>query len=515
VRGAQRFTPNYLTRLDVKPKPYRVYDNHGDGLGAQIHPSGRVAFFVAWRAPGSTNVRTLTIGAFPILAKTAEKEAAIDAARAKAKELRRERRAGLDPVEQETQRNVDAQRQEREAIEARARESAIGSVGALFAAYVNSLKQRGARSWQETERALTGEALPRLGRGTKAKDVTPLDVRAALLPIVARGARHYANRVRGYMHAAFAFGVADDLGFDKPADAPMFGLLTNPVRDVPKPLKNEKVGERALTEVEFKRLWAALCDVRAFGPWSRLALRLILLAGGQRIQETLRAEWQHFDDAAGVWTMPAGTTKNARPHAIPITPAMAEVLAEIKRHASLKPAVDAQLSTGRQLNPNAQLLPTQQLIPKGQLFDTEKLVQGARLFPGADGEGARFRTINRALRRWIEKTAKDAEKARREGAADVPAPVAQFVARDLRRTVKTLMGDLGIPKPVRDQLMNHAQSADVASRHYDRSLYLPEKRAALEMWAAWIASDKTIRDFRAALEAPPAKSKTRRKTAKG
>ena len=480
MRVGQRFTPNYLSRLETRPKPYRVYDGGGDGLGAQIHPSGRVAFFVAWRAPGSATVRTLTVGSFPTFATTAEKEAAIRAAKAKADELRLKRRAGLDPAEQEAQSNADAQRQEREAIEARAREAAIGSVGALFAAYVNHLKQRGARSWQETERALTGEALPHLGKDTKAKDVTPLDVRAALVPIVARGARHYANRVRGYMHAAFAFGVADDLGFDKPDDAPMFGLLSNPVRDVPKPLKNEKVGERALTEGEFKRLWAALCDVRSFGPWSRLALRLILQAGGQRIQETLRAEWQHFDHAAAVWTMPAGTTKNARPHAIPITPAVAELLAEIKRHASLKPVSD-----------------------------------DARLFPGADGDGARFRTINRALRRWIEKTAKDAEKAKREGAADVPAPAAPFVARDLRRTVKTLMGDLGIPKPVRDQLMNHAQSADVASRHYDRSLYLPEKRAALEMWAAWVSSDKTIRDFRAALEAPPEMCKTRRKTAKG
>lgn len=477
MRGGQRFTPTYLSKLEAEPKPYRVYDGGGDGLGVQVHPSGRVSFFVAWRPPGSATVRTLTVGTFPKFATTTEKEVAIRAAKAKADDLRLKRRAGLDPAEQEAQRNTDAQRQEREAIEARAREAAIGSVGALFDAYVASLKQRGARSWRETERALTTEALPRLGRNTKAKSVTPLDVRAALVPIVERGARLYANRVRGYMHAAFAFGVADDLGFDKPVDAPMFGLLTNPVRDVPKPLRNEKVGERALTQVEFKRLWAALNDVRAFGPWSRLALKLILLAGGQRIQETLRAEWQHFDLAAGVWTMPAGTTKNARPHAIPITPAIANLLVEIKTHASLKRA------------------------------DEE-----ARLFPG-DGDDARFRTINRALRRWVDKTAVEAEKAKREGAQHVPEPAARFVARDLRRTVKTLMGDLGISKPTRDQLMNHAQAADVSSRHYDRALYLPEKRAALEMWAAWIASDKTIRDFRAALDAPSTKSKTRRKTA--
>ncbi|STI85422.1 integrase [Escherichia coli] len=52
---------------------------------------------------------------------------------------------------------------------------------------------------------------------------------------------------------------------------------------------------------------------------------------------------------------------------------------------------------------------------------------------------------------------------------------------DLRRTCKTLMGEAGISKEIRDRIQNHALN-DVSSKHYDRYDYLPEKRRALEIW---------------------------------
>jgi integrase len=59
--------------------------------------------------------------------------------------------------------------------------------------------------------------------------------------------------------------------------------------------------------------------------------------------------------------------------------------------------------------------------------------------------------------------------------------IAKFTLRDIRRTVKTLMGNLGISKETRDRIQNHALN-DVSARHYDRYDYLKEKRAALEAW---------------------------------
>jgi integrase len=61
-----------------------------------------------------------------------------------------------------------------------------------------------------------------------------------------------------------------------------------------------------------------------------------------------------------------------------------------------------------------------------------------------------------------------------------------FDARDLRRTWKTLAGEAGLSKVVRDALQHHGR-ADVASRHYDRWDGMPEKREAVSRWGQWLA----------------------------
>ncbi len=63
--------------------------------------------------------------------------------------------------------------------------------------------------------------------------------------------------------------------------------------------------------------------------------------------------------------------------------------------------------------------------------------------------------------------------------------VQEFTPRDLRRTVKTRMGEIGIEKSIRDRIQNHALT-DVSSKHYDRYDYLQEKRAALLVWEKYL-----------------------------
>jgi hypothetical protein len=57
--------------------------------------------------------------------------------------------------------------------------------------------------------------------------------------------------------------------------------------------------------------------------------------------------------------------------------------------------------------------------------------------------------------------------------------------RDLRRTWKTLAGKAGVPKEIRDRIQNHAFQ-DVSSKSYDRWSYMPEKRAGMEKWNAYV-----------------------------
>ena len=63
----------------------------------------------------------------------------------------------------------------------------------------------------------------------------------------------------------------------------------------------------------------------------------------------------------------------------------------------------------------------------------------------------------------------DAQKMWR---ADPPTP------HDLRRTVETRLASIGIPKEIRDAVLNHS-TPGVGSKHYNRYDFAPEKRAAL------------------------------------
>jgi hypothetical protein len=56
-----------------------------------------------------------------------------------------------------------------------------------------------------------------------------------------------------------------------------------------------------------------------------------------------------------------------------------------------------------------------------------------------------------------------------------------FTPRDVRRSVKTKLSEIGVAKDIRDRAQGHALH-DVASLHYDRFDFLDEKRAALVGW---------------------------------
>jgi integrase len=56
-----------------------------------------------------------------------------------------------------------------------------------------------------------------------------------------------------------------------------------------------------------------------------------------------------------------------------------------------------------------------------------------------------------------------------------------FTPRDIRRTFKTLAGDMGLSIELRDHIQNHKRPG-VSSKHYDRYGYIREKRQGLELW---------------------------------
>ena len=82
--------------------------------------------------------------------------------------------------------------------------------------------------------------------------------------------------------------------------------------------------------------------------------------------------------------------------------------------------------------------------------------------------------LNQAIRRFCE-----------PGPESKRQPFTRFTPRDIRRSVKTLMGQAGPSKEIRDRTQGHAFS-DVGSVHYDRYDYWTEKQQAMRKWERWL-----------------------------
>jgi integrase len=151
-------------------------------------------------------------------------------------------------------------------------------------------------------------------------------------------------------------------------------------------------------------------------------VRLLALMG-QRKSEIGDLEWSEIDFDRATITLPPARTKNKRQHVIPLsTPAMAILRSRSQRN-------------GRQL-----------VFGKGQ--------------GGFAG--------------WGEC------KERLDEAVQIPA----WVLHDVRRTVSTGLGNIGIAPHIIEQVLNHQSGTKAGvSGVYNRSPYEPEKRQALDRWA--------------------------------
>jgi len=297
-----------------------------------------------------------------------------------------------------------------------------GTVADLFEAYVAHLKESGKSSWKEAEKGFNKIA-DTLGRNRPARDIEPDEITDLIRPIYDRGKRSMADHVRSYIRSAYSWGIKSEHDY-RSASLRRFRLVYNPAAGIPTEPKT--VGTRWLDEEEFLRLyhWLEYPDTPVHPPYTR-AVRILMLTG-QRVEEIARLHVDQWDakDRIIDWSK----TKNGKPHAIPVPEVAAELIESIK--------------------PNAH----------GWFFpsatDPTKPVS----------HGTLYSFMWRQREREV-------------------IPV--VTNRDLRRTWKTLAGQAGLSKEIRDRLQNHTLQ-DVSSKSYDRWNYMPEKRAAMKKWNAFI-----------------------------
>ena len=246
-----------------------------------------------------------------------------------------------------------------------------------------------------------------------------------LRPIYERGKPAMADHMRSYIRSAYSWGLKSELDY-RSTSPRRFKLVHNPAADIP--TEPKVPGTRWLDEDEFVQLyrWLECPDAPVHPPYTR-AVRILMLTG-QRVEEIaqLHVDQWHAQERIIDWSK----TKNGRPHAIPV-PALAAELIE-----SITP------------NQYGWYFPS--------AMDPKRPVSAATLYSFM----------------W------------RQRERDVIPVVTN---RDLQRTWKTLAGQAGVSKEIRDRIQNHALH-DVSSKNYDRWTYMPEKRAAMDKWNEFVTA---------------------------
>ncbi|MBE4575690.1 integrase [Vibrio navarrensis] len=349
-------------------------------------------------------------------------ELSLNDARGKQKEMGELLLQGIDPKEQLESQHKAQQLAKRE-------EARKGSIKQLFEAYVSQMEKDGKRTHKAVLASLEKEVYPVIPPATKAKDVTTHDLMLVLAAMIKRDAKTQSNRVRSYLMAAFNYGLKHDNDPANFIDEAKFGLLLNPVAAIPKQKDAERVGEHYLKMGEVIGLIDDLNNEYErfkMGDAIRNLILLCLYTGGQRPYELAASRWEAIDWQQKTLLITPDISKNKRPHLIPLTDSALVVLER------------------QRLNNDSEFIFPHRLNPTDHIR-LDSLSQGI----------ARYREASPHIK--------------------------PFTPRDLRRTCKTLMGEIGISKSLRDRLQNHALN-DVSSKHYDRYEYLPEKRIALESW---------------------------------
>ena len=311
------------------------------------------------------------------------------------------------------------------------RESVKNTVSALFRLYAADADARHEaqefKSWPDVRRSLERDVLPTWG----SRPVTEIRRRDVLdlATLKAKAGATAANRLQAHLSMLFAYGVEADW------------LPANPAAGLRK--RSEKPRTRVLSPDEITVLWKTLDADTAItlsrGKTAKTRITMpagtsqtlrhvfkLLLVAGQRLGETSRMKWADVDLDAKRWTIPATETKNRSAHQVPLSEPAIELL-------------KAQQETAHPL--------ATYVFPSSAKNDAPVLV-------------------------WSKRTA----------AALAAMTGTTFTAHDLRRTVATMMGELGIEADTIGLVLNHRKPG-VTTRHYDHSTRETAKRAALDRWA--------------------------------
>jgi integrase len=275
----------------------------------------------------------------------------------------------------------------------------------------------------EEQRIFEKLVKPEFGE-TPLADLTRAEIQAFVSKVSKKSASN-GRFCRNVLRQILGYAVWKDL------------IHTNPAQQIA--VIPSKARERVLTDGEVKAIWQA-CQRPASVKNLKLSVEMsialrLALATLLRGNEVVGAAWSEIDLKAKTWTIPAARMKGKRAHLVPLSDMAVELLEEAKRTI------------------------------KGKTF----------VFETGDDPATHLAAMSfsRALTR-LAQTLK----------------ILDAHAHDFRRTGATNLTSerVGITRFIVSQVIAHASdtggAAAVTGRHYDLNDYLPEKRRALDAWAA-------------------------------
>ncbi|MGD9883048.1 MAG: tyrosine-type recombinase/integrase [Reyranellaceae bacterium] len=379
-----------------------IADDAVMGFVARRLPSGLLTYGYRYRKDGKRRWIGLGVGLTP------------DAARKAAQILAGEVAQRQDPLPEREARRI-------ESLAARTLDQVLDD---WLAKHVRAKQLR---SYDEVASLLQRYVRPRLG-GRRVNELKRVEI-VDLLDVIADQpskysrdgkSRRVADKVLGVLRSALNWHATRDSEFVSP-------IVNRMARTSLKELSRDRI----LADDEIRSLWAAL-DSATPEPYPRLVRALLL--SGARLNEVARLQWIEII-SGDVAIIPASRTKTKIDHAVPLTPAMVELL------GGRGEAGD-------------------------RVFSTD---HGHTAFSGFSKAKAR---LDKAL----------AEQRKRDG---LP-PMAGWRLHDLRRTARSLMSRAGVNVDIAERVLGHALPG--IRGVYDRHEYLTEKRDALERLDALVRS---------------------------
>ncbi len=297
ARSLHKLTDVYVRSTKLKA------GRHSDGgnLYLDVAPSGSKSWTFMWMREGRQ--REMGLGSYPAIG--------LAAARDRAAEARAILASGGDPIQA---RDAASDINEDPANSMTFAEAAERYIASKEAEWRNA-KHR--YQWEQT----LGDSYCKKLRQMPIADITFHDVLEVLEPVW-RDKQETASRLRGRMERVFAYARVQGW---RTGDNPALwhGLLKEVLP------KRQKLQRGHLPAMAYKDVPAFVQRVRAAEAMAARALEFAILTAA-RSNEVLGARWDEVDFAANTWTIPAGRTKTAEPHTVPLSGRAVELLKQLR-----------------------------------------------------------------------------------------------------------------------------------------------------------------------------------------